>query len=432
MIDIIKSTFAKAAIGPIKNSTSLTEEIFLLIEDLEEKLLLYQAGTKRYRAKYDEAVQISIEEIAHDFKKILSALTDKNKGDIPLEILTLGNDLIGSSIWITRSYLRYLKSFLRFHYYKSVNSDHQHENILNQLKKAKSLEDITASPSEVFKCVFEELCFEHENEHYLSPLKFPQINTTIVLISGVLNELYKTAAFERGAQYLNKNYGIKYFTTEVSGRKGSTHNARLIEKQLIEYIEKHPNEKLWLVAYSKGGVDTLHFLKRSPEFAQRHIAGISTIASPIQGSPHADSRLVRLIKTLNKFEHNSIYRKLDGGRDLLLQNVPRFLSEKFQVRWFERNKKYLPNNIFYSSLALESEWYKAHIWMLLAKLVFRSKKPNDGVVDVDRAHFPDHFDHINLGVIKGHHLVSTRSSTFNQEALIEAHLITLHYLGVLD
>src|SRR5690606_21470012 len=113
-------------------------------------------------------------------------------------------------------------------------------------------------------------------------------DVTIVLVSGVLNELYKTAAFERGVEHLAQTYGQKYFVAKVSGIKGAQHNSKLIEKQLKAYAQENPKQKLWVIAYSKGGVDCLHFMKRDPQFAQKHIVGLTTIASPILGSRHVD------------------------------------------------------------------------------------------------------------------------------------------------
>jgi hypothetical protein len=107
------------------------------------------------------------------------------------------------------------------------------------------------------------------------------------------------------------------------------------------------------------------------------------------------------------------------------------LSDKYQAQWFKLNHQDLPH-IFYSSLALESQWYQSHLWMLLAKIFFNSKESNDGVVDVKDAKFPDYFKSYHLGKIYGHHLIGLRYSNFNQEALIETHIIVLHYLGLLN
>ena len=47
--------------------------------------------------------------------------------------------------------------------------------------------------------------------------------------------------------------------------------------------------------------------------------------------------------------------------------------------------------------------------------------------DVENAQFPHFFKGMNLGVLEGHHLVGSRSSLYDQEALMKAHLIFLRY-----
>ena len=92
-----------------------------------------------------------------------------------------------------------------------------------------------------------------------------------------------------------------------------------------------------------------------------------------------------------------------------------------------KNFSYLPQNLFYSSLALQSDWRDGHVWMILAKLFFQSKNPNDGVVDIKSARYPHYFHGVNLGILNGHHLIGTRTSEFPQEALLEAHIIFKDY-----
>ena len=120
---------------------------------------------------------------------------------------------------------------------------------------------------------------------------------------------------------------------------------------------------------------------------------------------------------------------LKKEKNFLFKQVVRSLSEENQSPWFERNHESLPKDLFYTSTAFESSWYESHLWMILTRLFFRIKEVNDGVVEAWQAMFPPYFDALNLGVIKGHHLVGTRSSKYSQEALLEAHLVFLNYLG---
>ena len=84
---------------------------------------------------------------------------------------------------------------------------------------------------------------------------------TIVLVSGVFNEIFSTPAFKRGAESLLDQYHIKHIAPVVDGRKGARENALALKKQIEDYIEDHPEERLWFFCFSKGGVDTLHYLR---------------------------------------------------------------------------------------------------------------------------------------------------------------------------
>ena len=125
----------------------------------------------------------------------------------------------------------------------------------------------------------------------------------------------------------------------------------------------------------------------------------------------------------------AVAKILEKEKNFLFKQVVRSLSEENQSPWFERNHESLPKDLFYTSTAFESSWYESHLWMILTRLFFRIKEVNDGVVEAWQAMFPPYFDALNLGVIKGHHLVGTRSSKYSQEALLEAHLVFLNYLG---
>ena len=324
------------------NLDILRDNILKNIDSLNEKILIYQSRIKKQRHHYDKACQISKEEIYNDVKQLISLIKKSEGIDIPLEILTLGKDLIGSSVWVLHRYLAYLKSFLQFSIKSEIIDNRKHQKMLEALQNNTPIEKTGFSPQEIFQCIFQDLLLEDKDHCYVTPLQFPKIKATIVLASGVLNELYRMATFERAVTHLQEQFNIEYLALKVHGRRGSTHNAKLIERQLKEYINQNPEKKFWILAHSKGGIDSLHFLRRNPEFASKYVLGISTIATPIMGSPHTDHIFVRILQLLVKLEDTTIYQKIDRGRNLLLKNVPYYLSENFQKRWFERNVDYLP------------------------------------------------------------------------------------------
>jgi pimeloyl-ACP methyl ester carboxylesterase len=105
----------------------------------------------------------------------------------------------------------------------------------------------------------------------------------VVLIAGAFAECVGDEAlpFSAGAARLRANGG-RVETILVSGRSGSTHNAR----QIADVLAREPipaNENLVLIGYSKGALDALHFLVDFPEQAGQVVALVS-VAGPVFGS----------------------------------------------------------------------------------------------------------------------------------------------------
>jgi hypothetical protein len=259
----------------------------------------------------------------------------------------------------------------------------------------------------------------------------PDLKVTIVLVSGVLNEYFSTPAFKRGAEKLFDKYNIKHFTPAVEGTKGSHENAAALKLQIEQYLLDHPDEKLWFFCFSKGGLDTLHYLKYEGENLAANILGFSFVATPVLGSTHVNHRLMKAINTLGKIPEKITSKFLGKKIDLLAKELQKSLCKNYRENWFKKNHKALPSRPFYTAVAFESKWHQSHIWMMLAKAVFQSANPNDGVVDIENAQFPTYFKAQNLGVVEGHHLIGSRSSFYDQEALLKAHLIYLRYKKLL-
>ena len=382
------------------------------------------ARTKKSR----EFLQTSIKISRNDF---FEGAKDLIKNPNSTNTIKLIKDSVGSSAWIFNSYLNYLKTMAgRTRKTGLEISDEDSKFIIEKISKNIKIEESQYSEQEIFQAIYNELYYSFQNPNYKCPLSTPKIFPTIVLISGVLNEIYATAAFERGVSHLKETTGLRYFVADTHGFKSTQHNIELIEEQLFKYVENNPDEKLWIIAYSKGGIDTLHFLKANKEWGEKNVAGFSTIASPILGSQHLDHKVLQTINKLHVLEETKIYQFINEHFDILAKDFQNSMSHRHQKPWFQNNYHLLPGNMFYTSLALEAEWFESHIYMILAKMIFPSKSVNDGVVDAENAKFPDYFKAINLGIIRGHHLIGARSSTYSQEALITAHVIFLKYMNL--
>ncbi|MGZ3787470.1 MAG: hypothetical protein ACXVLQ_03045 [Bacteriovorax sp.] len=388
------------------------------INAFSESFSQYRSRIKKSRDVLSYAKTTSLEEFVFNIQKIKSSRTKK---DFLKSLLSATN----SGIWVSRSAFVVLKSFfdIRQIENKNLHNERAQEILAGVINKR----TVDASDSEIFRTIYAEITHSHLNHDYKSALTVPASNVTIVLVSGVLNEIFSTPAFQRGAENLLDQYNIKHIAPAVDGKKGSRENAVLLRKQIDQYIEENPDEKLWFFCFSKGGIDTLHFLKSEGEDLSSNILGISFIATPIMGSDHVNNNLLKLVNALSRVPEEVSRRILGKKIDLLAKELQKSLSRSYRESWFKKYHNALPKKPFYTAIAFESKWHQSHVWMMLAKAFFRSQKLNDGIVDVENAQFPSYFKGMNLGILEGHHLVGSRSSFFDQEALMKAHLVFLHY-----
>lgn len=380
---------------------------------------------KKTKKFFSEARKGSVK----DVRKKLSLF---RKEPSPINFILLIRSFTNSGAWLSHSALRLLLSAVSLPEEKKAlttnNSQEIDQNIINDILNDRVIDLNGKNSIDVFYSIYKERLDNNFNYNLTSFSSLKQA-PTIVLVSGVFNEFFSTPAFERGAKFLCKKEKLKYFAPKVSGAKNPEHNSKKLKKQIDEYLAKNPNEKLWFVAFSKGGIDCLHFLKSYPDFSSQHILGLSTIATPILGSDRLNSKLLRTLNSIHKYSNNSLYQLLDKKTDLLLKDFQKSLNQDHQSLWFKENAEKLPKDIFYTALALESNWKSSHFWMKITKVLFKSTENNDGIVDSKQARFPSYFKGTNLGTIDGHHLIGTRSSFYNQEALIESLLIFLKATG---
>ncbi len=392
------------------------------INAFSESFSQYRSRIRKSKDVLSYARTTTLEELVFNIQKIKSSHTKKDFIKSLLSATTSG-------IWLSRSAFVVLKSFFDIRQLENQNlKSSRAQDVLASVINNRSID---ASDSEIFKTIYTEITHCHLHQDYKTALAVPPTDVTIVLISGVLNEIFSTPAFQRGAENLLDEYNIKHIAPLVDGKKGSRENAILIKKQIDQYMEKNPNEKLWFFCFSKGGVDALHYLKTEGEDLSPNIKGFSFIATPIMGSDHVNHKLLKLVNALSTIPEEVSKRILGKKIDILAKELQKSLSRSYRESWFKKYHKTLPKKPFYTAIAFESKWHQSHVWMMLAKAFFRSNKSNDGVVDVENAQFPNYFEGRNLGVLEGHHLVGSRSSFYDQEALLKSHLIYLNYKKLL-
>lgn len=382
----------------------------------------YRSRIQKRKDVLSYAKHTSAEEIVFNLQKLIKL---KDKKDVLKTVLSITN----SSIWLSRSAFTVLKSYFDVSSIDDLDlhTEKAQDIIANVINKR----TVDATDQEIFKTIYHELAHSHLVDDYKTSLRMPSVNVTIVLVSGVFNEIFSTPAFKRGAETLLDKYNIKHIAPTVDGKKGARENSLALKKQIEEYMEINPDERLWFFCFSKGGIDTLHYLRSKGEKLSSNIVGFSFIATPIMGSDHINSRLLKMANAIGKVPEAVSKKMLGKEIDLIASELQKSLNKNFRESWFKRNHKLLPSKPFYTAIAFESKWQDSHVWMMLTKALFRSQKSNDGIVDVENAQFPFYFKGTNLGVLEGHHLVGSRSSFYDQEALMQAHIIYLDYKKLL-
>lgn len=382
----------------------------------------YRSRIQKRKDVLSYAKHTSAEEIIFNLQKLIKL---KDKKDVLKTVLSITS----SSIWLSRSAFTVLKSYFDVSSLENLNlNSEKAQDIIAGVTNKRTVD---ANDQEIFHTIYHELAHCHLVSDYKTSLRVPKVNVTIVLVSGVFNEIFSTPAFKRGAESLLDQYDIKHIAPIVDGKKGARENSLALKKQIEEYLEIHPEERLWFFCFSKGGIDTLHYLRSKGDKLSPNIIGFSFIATPIMGSDHINNKLLKMANSVGKIPEKISKKILGKDIDIIASELQKSLSKNFRESWFKRNHKHLPSKPFYTAIAFESKWHKSHVWMMMTKAIFRSQKSNDGVVDVENAQFPFYFPGHNLGVLEGHHLVGSRSSFYDQEALMQAHIIFLDYKKLL-
>ena len=162
---------------------------------------------------------------------------------------------------------------------------------------------------------------------------------------------------------------IQFLIPKISGFQGTLENSKVIQREIESFAQRYPKKRFWLLGYSKGGVDGLHYISRNRHFAEDKIQGLSTLASPLLGVDKFNRGVLKFLVQIKDNVANEQIRK-----DIFFEDIQKSLDSNFQTVWFLQNYKKLPRNLFYSSLGFEANWKDAHLWMLITKLIFKVLK----------------------------------------------------------
>ena len=186
----------------------LNSKFYDRVDKLKSKATQYRSNLFRSKSHLHIARTISKEDLLERFNLL-------KENPSPKEVIYLLRNLLNSGVWISRTTYKFLLSSMNF-----TQSGDKQELSRSQYKIIKALaqkEEIKDfSDEEIFEVIFNEMEYSHYFPDHKSLLEVPKMDATIVLISGVFNELFSSAAFERAAIHMNKKYGIKFYAPNVN------------------------------------------------------------------------------------------------------------------------------------------------------------------------------------------------------------------------
>jgi len=110
----------------------------------------------------------------------------------------------------------------------------------------------------------------------------------IVLVHGVLGaKIFAGKPYFNGvADHLHKVFGADVLESDASGIATVNVRAKQLRKQIVDRFGAAPAEKLIIIAFSMGGLDTRQLLTDDPALA-RHVKSVTCVGTPHHGSPVA-------------------------------------------------------------------------------------------------------------------------------------------------
>jgi hypothetical protein len=284
----------------------------------------------------------------------------------------------------------------------------------------------------LFREVFAERELWQRIEPAVPPLYFaPDLSDiTVVLVPGIYGELFDGELWQRGLKAVRDRLGVRTFTAPVDGRCSAEYNAPVLRAALRDDIARrrargYEAPRYLLIGYSKGGIDATHMLLADSALAHEHVAALVTVATPHLGSPVAE-RSPLPAPVLRWGVRTPLPAPCDSA------SAAASLWPGTRAAFWADHEQQVATRANYFSLSFTSDMQHAHPFMKITKRVGQFTEPNDGVVALRASQFPSSVPAVHLGTIDADHIAGITASSFPQEAFMEAIVLTLGELGVLD
>lgn len=171
---------------------------------------------------------------------------------------------------------------------------------------------------------------------------------SVLVVPGIFGEclIDEVSPFSYAITHLNQDHNVDIAVFPgIRGRASSKHNSEIIHRYLQNF-DKKDNEKLIIIAYSKGTTDMLHYLSDDDHAdSYEKIDALTSVAGVVNGSPLADDASFVLKKLAKILSYEKCpTQDTSGNNDITREN---------QLNRLFRQK--LPKHIQYFSMVAYTE-----------------------------------------------------------------------------
>jgi triacylglycerol lipase len=204
----------------------------------------------------------------------------------------------------------------------------------------------------------------------------------------------------KGIRTMLKRNGFVAYHSSVSWAADVDTRAEDLRKNISNILEKENCEKVNIIAHSMGGLDARHmiFNDRNSGKIHQHVASVSTISTPHNGSPFADlgtetsPHVIPIAKKLGL--------DINAFKDLRTDRCKEF---NYNTEVIDFEKECETNILFQTYAGVQDFWSVFDALKLPFYIIEKQEGDNDGLVSVESAKWRDRYfkgvlkkaDHLN-------------------------------------
>jgi triacylglycerol lipase len=184
-----------------------------------------------------------------------------------------------------------------------------------------------------------------------------------------------------------KGLGCEVYTANQDAFNSHGENALKLKYRILDILERHPHEKVNIIAHSKGGIESRYMISKLG--MHDRVASLTTLGSPHHGSGIADiimgaipigkfavARLVNIYGRIMGDMRPDSYR---AARQVTTEAMKRFNDEVID-----------DSDVYYQSYASHiNRSYPSMLWKTLARILYTVQGSNDGLVTIESAKWGD-------------------------------------------